>query len=104
MPLRLVLEAVPNQTFTAQLESVPYALTFKKTRGIMSVSIDVAGVRAVSNSRVLSDFPLLPYPYLEGDTGNFLFTTERNEIPDFPSFEVTQFLYYLTAQEVADAR
>ena len=104
MPVRLPLQAVPNQSFTTQLDDVRYSIRIVETRGVMSATIAVDDVVVISGARILADVPLIPYEYQEGDGGNFIFSTESENYPYYPSFDVTQFLFYLSAQEVADAR
>lgn len=102
MPQGLPLLAIPNQSFTTQLENQNYKLSFKVTRGVMSVSISINDIVVISNSRFFADHPLIPYSYLEGVGGNFILTTEGDSLPTFAEFNITQFLFYLTAAEVAD--
>lgn len=103
MAFKISIDATANQSFTINLDNQVYFIEIKETRGVMSVSISIGGDVILSNSRFFSAFPLIPYSYLEGDGGNFLFTTENDEIPYFTEFGVTQFLYYLTAEELASA-
>ena len=70
----------------------------------MCISFAINDVIVVSNSRFFADGPLIPYTYMEGLGGNFIMTVEGDAIPAFADFDVTQFLYYLSAAEVADAR
>ena len=70
----------------------------------MSATISINDVVVVSGDRFTADAPLIPYEHLEGAGGNFLITTEGDALPAFDQFDVTQFLFYLTAAEVADAR
>lgn len=104
MPVRLALQAVPNQSFSALLDDQEYELVFKEIGDAMAVSVSLNGTVLVSNVRFYADDPLIAYEYLEGDGGNFLFTSEDDEIPYYTLFDVTQKLYYLSAAEVADAR
>lgn len=104
MPSRLPLQPTANQALSALLDGQSYRLEFKATRGVMAVSISINDVVVVSGDRFFADAPLIPYAHLEGDGGNFLITTEGDSIPDFAQFDVTQFLIYLTAAEVASAR
>lgn len=104
MPLTLALEAQPQQQFTAQLDDKQYSLTFIEVRGAMLVSITIDGLLTVSGSHVISDALLIPYVRLELGGGNFLISSDKDEIPYYTQFGVTQFLYYMTAAELADAR
>lgn len=104
MSFRLPLQPVANQSFSSLLDDINYRLTIKETRGVMSVSISLDEIGVISGSRFFTDSFLIPYPHLEGAGGNFIFTSEGDAIPDFEQFDVTQFLFYVTAAEVADAR
>ena len=104
MPQRLALQAVPNQSFSALLDDQSYQITLKETQGVMSATIVLNDEVIISGSRFFADGPLIPYEHLEGDGGNFLLRTEQDALPAFDEFDVTQFLFYLSAAEVADAR
>lgn len=104
MSFRLPLQAIANQSLSALLDERTYRLTFKATRGVMSVTISIDDTTIIDGDRFFADSPLIPYEYLEGGGGNFIFTTELQEIPAFDQFDVTQFLFYVTAAEVASAR
>ena len=60
------------------------------------------GTTLVSNMRITAGTPLLPYRYQE--SGNFLMTTDGEAIPYYDQFGITQFLVYLTADELATYR
>lgn len=102
MAQTLPLEAVPNQSFFIRLEDVRYFVEIKEAGGMMSATIDRAGVRLVTGMRCAAGTPLLPYRYLE--TGNFMFVADPGVIPYFPDFGRSCLLVYLTAAEVALAR
>jgi len=104
MPFQITIDAVPQQTFTLLQDDVSYEVMITETRGVMSISFSLDQVVAISNSRVFTDSFLIPYRYLEGDGGNFIITSEADEIPYYTEFGITQFLFYLTAAEMADAR
>jgi len=104
MPVRIPLEAVANQSLSVQLDDQSYDITLKETQGVMSVTILINDVVVVSGSRFFADTPLIPYEYLEGAGGNFIMTTELDNIPIFSSLGITQFLFYLTVEDIASAR
>jgi hypothetical protein len=98
----LPLEAIPNQSFFVRLEDVRYFVELKEAGGMMTATIDRAGVRLVTGVRCAAGTPLLPYRYLEA--GNFVFVADPGVIPYFTDFDSSCQLVYLTAAEVADAR
>lgn len=96
------LAAVANQALTVQLGGRQYAIAMQEANGVMSASIARDGVVLVSNVRVSAGTPLLPYLYQE--SGNFLVTVDGEALPYWDQFGVTQFLVYLTADELAAYR
>lgn len=104
MSSRLPLQAVPNQAFSALLDGLSYRITLKQAAGVMVATISIDDEEVISGSRFFADSPLIPYPHLENSGGNFVLTTEGDALPVFDQFGVTQFLIYVTAAEVADAR
>lgn len=104
MAIRLPLQAVPNQSFSIQLDGLRYFVEIKAARGIMAATITIDDEVAMTGARFFADTPLIPHASLESGGGNFIMTTELDAIPDYTLFDVTQFLFYLTAADLADAR
>lgn len=100
MSFIITLQPIPNQILTTTLEGSRYQITLKSASGIMAVTLDRDGIRLFSGLRTVSSIPLIPYRYLFADTGNFIFTTDNDELPAWRQFGVTQTLVYLTAQEL----
>lgn len=98
------LEAIPNQSLSIQLDDVRYTLRFRDLGGMMSVDISIDETVIILGMRVVAGSALIPYPYLEGDGGNFIFITELNDAPYWPNFGVTQKLLYATAAEIEAIR
>ena len=93
------IAAVPNQSLTVQLDDRVYDLTLREANGVMAASIARDGVDIIKNVRITAGTPLLPYQYQEA--GNFLMTTEGDELIYYSNFDKTQFLLYLTPEELA---
>jgi len=96
------IATLPNQALSIQLDERFYELELREANGVMSASIVRDGVTLVSNIRVTAGTPLLPYRYQEA--GNFILTTDGEAIPYWDQFNVTQFLVYLSAAELAAYR
>lgn len=97
------LAAVPCQSFTIQLEGRFYEIAVREVgAGAMAATIVRDGESLVSSMRLTAGTPLLPYRYQE--SGNFLLLTEADALPDWAEFGVTQFLVYVTADELAAYR
>ena len=104
MPVRIPLQATANQSFSVFQDDKNYQISIQSTQGVMSASISIDGTPVTSGDRFTSDAPLIPYAYLELGGGNFIFTTEGENLPAFEQFDVTQFLIYFSASEVENAR
>lgn len=98
--IELALQPVANQSFTAQLDGARYAFTFKEANGTMCADVSRDGDVLVTGLRVVANVPLLPYPYMQ-DGGNFILYADNDELTYYTGFGVTQFLYYVSADEIA---
>jgi len=96
------IATLPNQALSIQLDERFYEIELREANGVMSASIVRDGVTLVSNIRVTAGTPLLPYRYQEA--GNFIMTADGEAIPYWDQFNVTQFLVYLSADELAAYR
>ncbi len=92
------IQAIPNQSFTINLDNNLYGISIKETEGVMSVSIERDNVLIVENNRVPAGAPLLPYRYQEA--GNFIFITANFQLPYYTKFNVTQTLVYFSTEEL----
>lgn len=100
--IQINLAAVPNQEFSIQLDGQFYDIHIRDANGSPAATIVRDGVVVVSAARIVAGAPLLPYLYQEN--GNFLLTVTNDALPDWEQFGITQFLVYLTADELATLR
>lgn len=96
------IAAVPNQTLFVQLDQQAYTISLRTTGSDVAVTIVRDEITLVEGSRIVTGTPLLPY--LHQESGNFVLSTQDDELPDYSQFGVTQFLTYLSADELAAAR
>lgn len=96
------LQATPNQSLTVQLDGARYTLTFKEAAGCMVCDVSRDDADLLYGVRVVAGSPLIPYRYME--SGNFVVMTENDELPAWESFDTTQSLVYVTADELAEFR
>lgn len=97
------LAAVANQTLFIQLDERAYTIAVHASDGnLMTADITRDDVVLLQGGRITPGMPLLPYRYQEA--GNFLLITNEGDLPDFAQFGVTQFLVYLSPDELAAAR
>ena len=101
--IRVPIDAVPNQTFSIVLEEDRYDFELKSSQTSTFATITKNEVVLISSVRCVGGTFLIPYSYLVGTGGNFIFETPNEVIPYYPNFGVTQFLTYMTAAEIANA-
>jgi hypothetical protein len=93
------LEPIPNQRLGIRLGGDRYDITLKEVGGVMSVTILRGDVTLVQGLRCVAGTPLIPYSYL-ATSGNFIFVTENEELPDWRLFGSTQTLVYASSAEL----
>ena len=94
----ILLQAIPNQSFTVNVNNTEYGFVIKETNGVMSATISRNVVVLLSNMRIVAGTPLIPYRYLQD--GNFIITTQNGELPYYTEFNVTQFMFYASQNEL----
>lgn len=99
----IALQPIANQELSIPLEGSRYIITIKEANGVMAASITRDDVLVVSNTRIVADGLILPYRAQWFGFGNFMLATQDEEIPYFDQFGITQFLVYVTAEEMAAA-
>ncbi len=98
------LETLPNQSLSITLDNVRYSLRFRDLSDFMSVDISIDDTVILTGHRVVASQPLIPYRYLEGEGGNFVFITELGDVPYWEQFGVTQDLLYFSSEEMSAIR
>lgn len=99
----IALAAVANQSLFVQLDDQAYSIVVHSAADdTMTVDITRDDVLLTQGARITPGTPLLPYRYQE--SGNFVLITDSGDLPDFTQFGVTQFLIYLSADELAAER
>ncbi|MCD1124805.1 hypothetical protein LPW36_01940 [Jinshanibacter sp. LJY008] len=93
---KINLAVTPNQSFSILLDGHNYEITLKETRGVMSCTIIRDEITILSGCRIVAGYPLIPYEYLE--TGNFIFLTDNDELPNWEKFSTQTLLYASQAE------
>ena len=99
----ITLKNIPRQRFNVVLEGSSFDISLYAVGDCMYADISKDGSVVVAGVRCMPNFRLIPYRYLEGKAGNFVFQTDGS-YPWYENFSVDQQLYYVTATEAAEAR
>lgn len=112
--IQVPITNVPNQSFTIEAGGNIYDITIRlcatATQNpplyydspIMAMDIITNNVTTILGQRLVCGYPVIPYRYLE--SGNFVFVTQNDDLPDWNQFGITQFLVYATSDEIASLR
>lgn len=105
MSVVIQLDPIPNQSLTVQLAGRRYVLAFKDAGGVMAVDVTRDDEIVVRGQRVVANTPLLPYRYLEDNSGNFMFvSTTDGMLPRWEDFGVETQLLYTSGPELEAIR
>lgn len=97
----IALKPMANQELSIALEGARYILRVIEITNGMAITITRDDEVLIENQRLLPNVPIMEERHLQGFGGNFMLTTQDEEIPYYTSFDVTQFLVYITAEELA---
>lgn len=96
--LEITLAPIPNQTFSTVLDTIRYDLRIFLAVNVMCCDLAINGTSVLTSNRLVAGAFVIPYRYLQN--GNFLLTTLNDELPWYEQFGSTQFLIYLTQNEI----
>lgn len=91
---------IPNQELKLRVLEELYSIQIRTTDKATFISISRNDTKIVSNQILTPNVTLLRYGY-DISNGNFAFESKNDELPDYNKFGVSQFLYYLTNEDLA---
>lgn len=97
------IAAVSGQSLTINEGSNRISLVIKEARGVMVCDLTIGTDVVLLGSRAVAGEMVIPYQYRE-TIGNFIFQTVGDELPNWRAFGVSQFLFFLTAEELGAIR
>lgn len=100
--LFIPLANVPNQSFSIVLDNNQYDISLYVINNVSAIDIIRNNVTILLGQRVVPNYPVIPYRYLED--GNFIFVTENDDYPIYTSFGISQFLFYFSQDEINTLR
>ena len=96
---QITLQAIPNQKAIVTLDGNRFEIELKFTGEIMTYGLIKNGLTVIENgARLVNGVPLLPYDYLVD--GNFILKIPDDELANYESFQVTQYLLYASQEEL----
>lgn len=105
--IQIPLQAIPNQSLSIQLDNNQWDILIRATQdnpdgstGIMAIDITINNVVIVTGQRAVCGFPIIAYQYLVN--GNLAFVTSNNEYPDWRQFGISQYLIYVSNDELEE--
>jgi hypothetical protein len=62
--------------------------------------VTLNGIVLFTGARIVGGVPVIPFPYLEAENGNFIVVCDTEDLIDYSLFGTTQNLYYLSRAEM----
>lgn len=94
------LQQLSNQELSIALENSRYVIRVVETNTMMAITITKDDVVLIENARLLPNDFILRSNLVDPDSGNFFMFVQSDAIPDWNNFGVTQFLQYITSDEL----
>ena len=94
------LRGVPQQLIETTLDGVDYAIQLRTAQNLTLADISANGELIKAGVRCVPGKPIIPYDYLTRG-GNFFWYCLNGDYPYYQYFETTQFLIYLSDEEIA---
>jgi hypothetical protein len=92
------LQSVANQSLSIRLDGNQYDIRIVDCGDCMAATVVKNNVTLIENVRLVAGTPVLPYPWMYD--GGFVILTENDDLPDWRKFGITQFMYYVSPDEV----
>lgn len=98
--LQIPIANLPNQRLSVRIDSVVYDFWIRAAGSLVLADVTRDGVTVIQGQRIVPGAALVPYRYLLPENGNFYVLTEGEAYPDFELFGISNFLLYVTADEL----
>ena len=95
------LSNIPNQIFNTVLNGIDYRIQVKTIQGLTFISAWIGGDVLFYNQLCVPNGYVNPYNYVS-QNGKLFFVCSDNQYPNYKLFNITQKLYFLTPEEVAE--
>lgn len=94
------LQQLANQELSIALENSRYVIRVVETNTMMAITITQDDTVLIENQRLLPNDFILRRNLVDADSGNFMMLVQDDSIPAFQNFNITQFLVYITSDEL----
>ncbi len=94
---QILLSQLANQSVSFNIDGAYWQVHVYTSIKFVCVDIVRNGDPVINGARGFAGVPLIPFAYLQGEFGNFIFDSDA----DWNNFQTTCNLYYLTADEFA---
>ena len=98
------LQKIPNQSFTTTLNNIDMDITIKlagENEPVMLFAIQTNNGYLCPYIPIFANQGVLPYQYMINEIGGqFFFDTENDEYPNYEQFGITQFLSFVTLDDL----
>lgn len=102
--LTIDLQAIPNQRIQFVGDGQQYDISLRTIDDLTYVDVTMNGTVLITAAVCVPQQLIVPYAYLEGDGGNFVFETTSGNYPNYANFGSGDVLLYATNAELATLR
>lgn len=95
------LQKIPNQAFSITLNNTDYRIAVRTIQNLTFLTVWENGEILFYNQICVPNGFVNPYNYVSNN-GKLYFRCLDDEYPNYKNFGVTQWLYFLTKEEVAN--
>lgn len=99
----IAFQSIPSQVFNyIDPAGNQWDIGIRLVSQQVAFSFTLNGATLITGITAVPNVPIIPYQYLEN--GNFLITTQNQQIVDYTQFGLTQTLYFLEPADLAALR
>lgn len=99
--IQIEIQKIPNQEFSVEINEVRYLLRIRTFKEMTFMDITINDELVKGSVRCCPNTLVIPYDYLT-EGGNFIWQCLNNDYPSYEKFGDTQFLNYLTDEEISE--
>lgn len=102
--LTIDLQPIPNQRIQFAGDGQQYDIDLRTIDDVTYMDVSMNGTVLISSAPCIPQQLIVPYAYLEGAGGNFVFETMNDNYPNYKNFGAGDVLLYATNAELATLR
>jgi len=100
MPKIVTISAIANQQISFQEDDTRYVMRITSSGTTVAVTLSINEKIVMDGVRTVLGSLIIPFDYLRAGGGNLIFTSDNENLLTYQAFGITQFLLYLSVDEL----